>query len=174
MGAVTSAFGALSLIAYQPTTTPAPTAPKAKDDDDKASSSSVYATPPTSPPRPVDLPQTCEVCRDDILPETRLTTAITSTCKHPAQIAFCPTCIEARIHSQIMSLGWDNISYPVIKCGEKLGYNDRILRPWLTSHAATATCSRKRWTRAWPARTTTVLMRIALAVAGVIRRGTPS
>jgi hypothetical protein len=125
MGAVATAFGAIILTPYQYTTTPTPTAPKAKDDDDNASlSSAAYATPPTSPPRQVGLPQTCEVCSDDILPETRLATAITSTCEHPPQIAFCLTCIEAHIHSQITSLGWDNISCPVIKYGEKLGYNN--------------------------------------------------
>jgi hypothetical protein len=68
--------------------------------------------------------QECEVCADEIVPELRLTHAITQDCKHPTQTAICKTCIEHHIRVQIAVNGWDSISCPVQECREIFKHND--------------------------------------------------
>lgn len=83
-----------------------------------------YATPPSSPPDVPHQPQTCEVCDDGILHDTRLTKAITRTCMHGPEISICRTCVEHYIHVSITTNGWGNITCPVTNCREILTYND--------------------------------------------------
>lgn len=88
------------------------------DNDD---TQTTHATSSALPPNP----HTCEVCYEDItISDTRLTRAITKTCKHSPHISICRPCVEGYINSQIASNGWDNISCPEAGCHEKLAYSD--------------------------------------------------
>lgn len=64
----------------------------------------------------------CGICFEEILPETRLSRPVTSTCQHDHN-SICLTCLQQSITAQTNSKSWDTITCPHIGCTAILGYH---------------------------------------------------